>query len=62
MVSTGDNLYEKSKPAFWKEKKDIVSVSSAEFWAQRVVKINITLSYGEILFGTTWIHDPNIVC
>ena len=38
IVSRGDNLHEISKPIFWKNKKNIISLSSAEF-AQRVVKV-----------------------
>ena len=29
IVSLGDNLHEMTKPIFWKNKKNIVSVSSA---------------------------------
>ena len=34
-----DNLHKMSKPVFWKNKKSIISLSSAEL-TQRVVKVN----------------------
>ena len=39
IVTNGENLHEKSKPADWESKKKIISLSSAEL-AQRVVKVN----------------------
>ena len=40
IVSHGNNLHELSNPVSWKNKKNIVNLSSAEL-AQRVVKVNI---------------------
>ena len=42
-MSYGDNLHEMPKSIFWENKKNIVSLSSAEF-AQRVVMVKILSS------------------
>ena len=39
IVSLRDNLHEMSKPIFWENKKNIMSLLSAEL-DQRVVKLN----------------------
>ena len=38
-VSNGDNLHEMSNPVFWKNKKNFIHLSSADF-ASRGVKVN----------------------
>ena len=46
IVSNGDNLHEMLYPVFWKNKKNIMNLLSAEYaqraaeYAQRVVKVN----------------------
>ena len=49
--SLGDSLHGISKPIFWKDKKNIISLSSAEF-AERVVKVNFLLLTLKVLITT----------
>ena len=39
IVFNGDNLHEMSSPFFWKNKKNIINLSSAEL-AKRVERVN----------------------
>ena len=40
IISNGDELHEMSNPVFWKNKRNAIDLSSAEF-AQRMVKVEM---------------------
>ena len=55
----GDNLYEMSKTIFFKNKKNIINLSSAEL-AQRVVKVINTMNIG--WSKNSWNQICTLIC